>query len=237
MFKIAICDDDIHICNQIEIEIKKNKNMIGIKIEMEIFITGERLCKCLEFEHFDLIFLDIEFKKMDGISVGKFIRETLNDESTHIVFISSKESYAMSLFDVRPLNFLIKPISGKNIVEMINRVVKLNSINSFFSYKIGREIFRINTKDIIFFESLARKIRIVTLNEEIICYETMNNIIAQLDGKAFYQVHKSYIVNYAHIIRFNYNELMMVKKFIIPISQSNRKVMRKVQIDSELEEY
>lgn len=59
---------------------------------------------------FDIVFLDIELPKISGIDIGKKIRDEMHDETTKIVYISGKDSYAMGLFDVRPLNFLIKPI-------------------------------------------------------------------------------------------------------------------------------
>lgn len=53
----------------------------------------------------DLLFLDIELVQNNGIAVGNFIRNELEDMQTRIVYISSKESYAMQLFKVQPLDF------------------------------------------------------------------------------------------------------------------------------------
>ena len=57
-----------------------------------------------------MLFLDIELITTDGIQVGKFIREELKNLETTIIYISSKSSYAMQLFQVQPLGFLIKPL-------------------------------------------------------------------------------------------------------------------------------
>ncbi len=62
-------------------------------------------------EYFGLIFLDIEMQYVNGIEAGKIIREKMKDELTKIVYISGSDNYAMELFQVRPLDFLIKPIS------------------------------------------------------------------------------------------------------------------------------
>ena len=62
----------------------------------------ERFEKGIEL---DLLFLDIELVQNNGIAVGNFIRNELEDMQTHIVYISSKESYAMQLFKVQPLDF------------------------------------------------------------------------------------------------------------------------------------
>ena len=41
---------------------------------------------------YDLIFLDIEFPKMDGIEIGKYIREIKKDNITQIVYVSGRKS-------------------------------------------------------------------------------------------------------------------------------------------------
>ena len=46
---------------------------------------------------YDLIFLDIELPRMNGVAVGKYIRESLNNETVQIAYISSKQQYAMDI--------------------------------------------------------------------------------------------------------------------------------------------
>ena len=59
--------------------------------------------------------LDIELISTNGIKVGKFIRDELENLEIAIVYISSKSSYAMNLFRVQPIDFLVKPIEKERI--------------------------------------------------------------------------------------------------------------------------
>jgi two-component SAPR family response regulator len=43
------------------------------------------------------LILDIELYDLNGIEVGKIVREKMFNEVMHIIYISSKESYAMEL--------------------------------------------------------------------------------------------------------------------------------------------
>lgn len=114
MIRIAICDDEIGTCSDIENMILDFADSHALQIETEVFYSGETLYRFLKSECvFDLIFLDIQLLEMDGILVGKQIREQLKNEKVSIVYISSKETYAMHLFQVRPLDFLIKPITNE----------------------------------------------------------------------------------------------------------------------------
>lgn len=76
----------------------------ALQIDTEVFYSGETLFKTIENkDKYGLIFLDIQLLQLDGVQVGKQIRERLGNEKISIVYISSKETYAMSLFQVRPL--------------------------------------------------------------------------------------------------------------------------------------
>lgn len=65
-----------------------------------------------------MIFLDIMMPVKSGVEVGKIIRNDLKDNITQIVFISSENKYAMDLFEIRPMNFLIKPFDENDIEKL-----------------------------------------------------------------------------------------------------------------------
>lgn len=117
MLRIAICDDEITICSHIENIIMEYSKYFVIKV----FYTGEQLVDYIEQGNkFDLIFLDIELNLLNGIQVGKKIRQDMNDYITKIVYISGKNCYDRELFDVQPLNFIPKPIIKKKLLMPCN---------------------------------------------------------------------------------------------------------------------
>ena len=59
----------------------------------------------LKREKADILFLDIELPGMNGVSVGKYIREILEDENIFLIYISSKQNYALQLFQNHPFDF------------------------------------------------------------------------------------------------------------------------------------
>lgn len=102
MIQIAVCDDEIGTCAEIETMILDFAGSCAVQIETEVFYSGETLYKALQKgDRFDLVFLDIQLLAMDGVQAGRKIREELKNEKISIVYISAKETYAMSLFQVR----------------------------------------------------------------------------------------------------------------------------------------
>lgn len=228
MLRIAVCDDEGAICVQMKNALEQIGQAIQERVEIEVFYSGEELCRPLyEGIYFDIIFLDIELIVMNGVEVGRKIREEMNNQDTHIVYISGKDSYAMELFEIRPLNFLIKPLKYEKIEEVFKTALKLIQNNDqVFEYQNGRSYHRIPVKDILYFESHGKKIEINLTNGIQEFYGKLSMIETQLNKLDFISIHKSYLINYAHVIESQYDQVRMSNNAVLPISQPNRKQVR-----------
>lgn len=120
MLRIAICDDMINICDELKLFLNQYQHKKNIKIQISIFYSGEAFIADSEKNQFDLIFLDIALAQMNGIEVGKYIREKLKNEIIQIIYISSEPNYAVSLFQNRPFHFLLKPLNECDICIIQN---------------------------------------------------------------------------------------------------------------------
>lgn len=126
MLRIAICDDEIRTCSQLEDMVLGFAKGRGLQTEAEVFYSGEALYQAIREQcPFDLILLDIEMLALDGVELGRRIREQLLNEKVAIVYISSWESYAMRLFQVRPLDFLIKPVTREKLAGTLEKFLRL----------------------------------------------------------------------------------------------------------------
>lgn len=237
MFKIAICDDDIHICSLIEKFVLEYAKSSILEISIEVFYTGESLIHFIRNEYsFDLIFLDIELGTMTGVEIGKKIRNEFEDYISKIIYVSGTTSYDRQLFAVQPFNFIEKPISKQKIYENIAFAIKVSEKeNRFFKYKSNYEIKHVPIKDILYFESKIKKIKIVTLNTEDYFYGNLEDIKGRL-SKIFISTHRSYLVNYLFIERIANNSVYLKGLEIgLPISKRKLKEVRELQISLEKE--
>lgn len=235
MIRIAICDDQEAICEQVEDILLKIGQACLYKIEIDVFYTGEELYKHISDDiYYDIIFLDIELNTMDGIEIGCKIREELNNENTQIIYISGDENYAMRLFKTRPLDFIIKPITYEKTFEVFQTAVKLiNKKNKIFDYQVGHTTFKIPVKDIIYFEGNNRKIDVITVKQRDSFYGSLKHLFDKVKQYNFINIHKSYLVNYFHVTKFEYHQVTLSNGTILPISQKNRKKVREIQLKLE----
>jgi DNA-binding LytR/AlgR family response regulator len=227
LYKIGICDDDKILCSALEEQIYEISKELAIKVEIEVWYSGESIQNDLNKGiELDLLFLDIELVSKDGIAVGNFIRNELEDMQTHIVYISSKESYAMQLFKVQPLDFLIKPILAEQIKEVMVRSIKQKrSMGVYFEYQKGNSVFRIPLKDIAYFMSMDKKIILVKTDGEEEFYGKLKNIGEKLPDD-FIMIHQSYIINQAYVSEYSYETVKMVSGENLNISKPYRKETR-----------
>lgn len=228
MLRIAICDDKRQVCSQMEQMLADLAEDKRESWQIETYPSAEILVQALRSgEYYDLLFLDIELPNIDGIEVGRIIRDELDNEATKIIFISGNESYAMDLFAVRPVDFIIKPVERQKLTEVMDTVLSLIDREcQFFEYKNGHQKIKVLLKDILYFESAGKKVYILTKQKRREFYGKLSDVEAILGARGFLFIHKSYLINYSHVIEYRYESATMSNKVTLPISQKRRSAVR-----------
>ncbi len=237
MIRIAVCDDVDVICSELENIILDFQKQEGIKLTVEVYSSGETFVNDLKKGYkYELVFLDIEIGKINGVEVGHYIRDELKDYIMKIVYISSKTGYDRQLFDVQPFNFLPKPLNRKKVISVIKlAIVFFETENNTFSFKTGTQTHRVPVRDIIYFESIGRQIKFVGLNDTFYFYGTADFVREQLPKSRFIMPHRSYIANYDNVLTIKKDKIEMCNGDIIPISRLKAKEVREFQIAYEEE--
>ena len=235
MIKIAVCDDDRLICSQVEDILLKHANRNYMKINTDVFYSGESLLNYLkQDDSYDLIYLDIELGEISGIQVGQQIRKIMKNYTTEIVYISGKDNYYRQLFDIQPLNFIEKPINPQPVIESLELALeRLKKSTGFFQYQKGHEIYKVEISRILYFESLNREVRIMMTDQEDLFYGNLEDISIRVSGYSFLKIHRSYLINYNHASILRYSEVVMSNGAVLPISRNRRQEIRNLQINEE----
>lgn len=225
---IAICDDQLDICGQLELLVEKILKNKKVKYNIDVYSSGIELCKEMSETEYQLVFLDVEMPEKNGVEIGRYIREKLKNEKIQIAYISSKEESAMSLFKLRPINFLIKPLRMEQIEKVIDKYIVVSEIhNYFFEWQKGKEHYKIPMDKINYFEISGRKIHMLAENMQDEFYGSIEEINDRLNKEKFLFIHKSTIVNYDYVKKISYEQVEMVDGRVFSISQSRRKSIKK----------
>lgn len=222
--KIAICDDALHICSDLEsklIDILKKKKL---EYDIETFRTGEGLCDALKRQHFDLIFLDIDLPECGGIKVGKYIRETLKNYIVKIAYISENDIYVRELCEFVPIGYLTKKVEEERVIKIIERYFMVTEQeNQVFRYRKRAKEYTIPYSEIMYLESNGHRVSIYTIDKKDMFYDTIENVYKQLKHNNFLHIHKSFIVNYRFVKDYYYKEVEVVNGKKLSISRAKQK--------------
>ena len=234
MINIAICDDKIEFSNKLEkilLDILKEEK---IQADIDVYQSGNELLNKLQEDkiRYDIIFLDIEMKGMNGLETAKEIRK--QDEITMLIYVTSHKSYAIEAYEVQPFRFVVKPVQRDVLYECFKKAYKkIIAGDIYFRYKYEKIYYRVLVRDILYFESDKRVIWIHLKNGSTRrFYDKLNNIEKQMKkGKVdFYRLHKSILVNSRYITKKAYNYVELINGRKLDISENRRKEIGKLYV-------
>lgn len=233
MLRIAVCDDDTKFAGGLETIIVQEAGIMGVRTETEVFSDGETLLE--EFERgtrYDLIFLDINMKRLDGISTARFIRRV--DRMVLIIFISGCEQHLKELFEVEPFRFLSKPLDKARFQRyFLDAVCRIREEDAYYQFSFKKGIRKVALRDILYFESRNRVIHIF-LNDgtEEQFYGKLNDVEKQLEenSQRFLRIHQSFLVNYSYIKKTEFSSVLLSvssgEEIRLKISEDRQKAIR-----------
>jgi len=232
MFRIAVCHIKAGICSQIENIALEFKKTAGVELEIDLYNSGEELLRFISNgEDYDQIFLGMDLGGLNGADFGRLIREKFDNQTVQIVYMSTNDKDYRELVEVRPMHFLSLPISADKIIKDIKTGIKLtDKLGETFSYRRRNEVIKKPIKNILYFESMNRQIKIVTIDGEDMFYGKLEDVYNQVKKHRFMGIHKSFVVNYIYVMHFKYDEVILFNSTHLPISQPRRKHIRELQV-------
>jgi DNA-binding LytR/AlgR family response regulator len=144
----------------------------------------------------DLIFLDVEMPELSGLDLLAML-----DEKPMIIFVTSKEEYAVRAFDFEAVDYLLKPVQKDRFKRAVEKALDLfesrQSVQSGMTHlfvKKDGNLVRIRLSNILFVEAAADYMIIHTATERFIVHTTMKNLLERLPEDQFARVHRTYTV-------------------------------------------
>lgn len=145
----------------------------------------------------DLIFLDVEMPELSGID----FLDMLDDEKPMIIFVTSKEEYAVKAFEFEAVDYLMKPVQKDRFSRAIEKALDLfeskQSVQSGMTHlfvKKDGSLVKIRLSSIQFVEAAADYMIIFTEGERFIVHTTMKGLIERLPEDEFSRIHRTYTV-------------------------------------------
>ena len=177
----------------------------------------------LQLNPVDLIFLDIQMPELKGTQLAKIINPEIS-----IIFTTAYPDYAVEGFELKALDYLVKPISFQRFLSAIQRFTKeekkekenvQRDTRDYLFVKTEHRLQRLAYADILYFQGMGDYIRIYTSGESIMTLENLKSFEEKLPQDQFIRVHKSYLVAIDKI-DFVQNHRIKTGETYIPISRT-----------------
>lgn len=220
--KILIADDE-PLAREIIVSYLTDFEQVHSVIEV---VNGEEAVKAINSEQPDLLFLDIEMPKMDGLSVLD------NDKLEHqplVIFTTAYNQYAVKAFELNAIDYLMKPFDRARFHETMKRALeklRLTKLDDFrlelskfqldyansilekdaesFPSKLvvkdSKKIKHIQVVDIEIIGADGDYVEIFETQGKFVLYKSISEIQKKLDPIIFRRIHKSTILNIDKIL-------------------------------------
>lgn len=155
----------------------------------------------LEAEKIDLLFLDIKMPDISGIDFYRSL-----PYKPEVIFTTAYSEYAIHGFELKAMDYLLKPVSFEKFITGCNRVKdyilskqlkeKKNDKDHFF-INAAHKMYKVFYNDIIYLEGYKdyTKIHLEGQSSPLLVLHNLKYFEDILPAARYTRIHRSYIVN------------------------------------------
>lgn len=221
--RFAICDDEKQFRQHIIDAIRQYSKQNNIYIDFDEFDNGFDLIN--SDKAYDIIFLDYQMDEINGLDTAKKLREKNN--LSEIIFLTSYPQIVFDTFQVNTFRFLIKPLDFDKFKEALDNYRKNHVINECIVIKTNDSVLKVPIDSIIFAEAIDKYCNIHTADNTILYKKTLSELEGLLPQNIFYRSHRSYIVNFNHIVSHTNTDIKMDNNEVAMISKLKASAFKK----------
>lgn len=195
---IGICDDDLSQRKYMEELCERYfQSVEGFSYECIFLKSGEELIT-YQGEMIDLLFLDVEMEKIDGIQALKFLESSKN--VWRIVFVSNHAEYVWDAFGKKTLGFECKPLPYERVEKWINLVLSEMRNNLLIEYSTPNGKQWIKLEELYYIEAQKNYVNFNTSKDKCLAVGNLKSWEQKLKDRCrMLRIHKAFLVNPFHI--------------------------------------
>ena len=197
MIKFAICDDEPQMAREIADQLASYMKETAGGYSVECFSSGYALLK--SSEEFDVIFLDIQMERPDGMETARLLRQ--RDNHSLLVFVTVLKECVFDAFQVEAYDYLLKPLDSARFRQTMDRALgwleRDAAKNLVIQRGSGCQVVLLS--DLMYCEVLGRKIYLHKNDGRVVDYYDRLEELEQRVDSRFFKCHRSYLVNLDYV--------------------------------------
>ena len=219
--KIAICDDEVAVSEVTKSLLQQWAIHQSISLSVHCYENGDDLILAQKSECFDLIFLDVLMPLLNGIDTAKELRR--QNQNVPIIFLTSSKEFAFDSYEVKALQYLLKPVSPNQLWSIMDDFIALiKNQKEIFVARTSDGFCKIALEDTNYLEAQNKSVLVFPHNGTSIeiseLFSRCEEIFTLEQG--FFRCHRSYIINLNFVNQFTKNSVTMTNGVTLPISRN-----------------
>lgn len=222
--KVAIIEDEKSHADLLAGYIQSWGKQRQISVDIRNFFSAESFLFHWDIEKdFDLLFVDIQMKEMNGVDMAKTIRE--RDLDIMIVFTTGISDYIQEGYEVEAMHYLLKPIDKEKVEQCMDRARSRIKEKNFILVHHFHEIRKLNVESINYVEArghgciLGMVKQLSDTYQELEVLESISELETLLSPYGFFKCHRSYLFHVEKVHHIDKKELYFDNGSHIPISR------------------
>jgi len=219
--RVAIVEDNQDSTEALKKYLKKYSRDNNVIIDYFTFQDGDEIVSFYESKY-DVILLDIEMKRLDGMATAKIIREF--DKDVIIIFITNTPQYAIKGYEVKALSYLLKPVPyfafSQEMNNALDKIQKIKENHLLLTTENG--IVKVNIYDVYYVETMKHYLIVHTKNGDFKSKLSMKKMEEDLKDGNFFRCNSCYLVNLDEVTGVN-GDFVNIKSCELKISRPRKK--------------
>ena len=229
MYRIAVCDDEPSIVLENQAMLCRILEARRFRREIDYSVTGfsaaEPLLASLRERPFQLLVLDIELARENGVELAARLRES--QVACSIIYVTSYEEYMPDSFATRPLDYLMKPVDEDKLAKAIDWDLRTNFHPERLALPVRGGFRKLAVRDILYAEAVNHKSAVYLPGEVISVSLSFRDLLSRLPKNTFCRCHHSFAVNLKHVHKQTTYGLLLNNGMELPVSRTYRQEFAK----------
>lgn len=204
MYSIAIVEDEQDEVENLRRMIERYMSENNETCSISVFYDGLNIVKDYNAAY-DIIFMDIDMKKLNGLKTAKYIRKT--DEKTAIIFVTKMARYAINGYEVNALDFIVKPLDYYSFALKMKKAINYveNNRDKKILLRNGDTEMFLSSSDVYYVEVLNHYLIYHTTKGDIRIWGVLHDAAEKLGTAGFALCNRCYLVNLQYVTSVNKN--------------------------------
>lgn len=196
MVNVVIADDELPAVEELAFLLSKDARIDRIYRAS----SGTEALRALEVHDVDALFLDIHMPALSGLDIARVISRF--NRPPAVVFVTADEDRALEAFDLRAVDYLLKPVRMERLAESVRRICELMeavqdgspAVPEVITVDQGGISRMIRRDEIRYVQAQGDYARLHTAESSYLIRIPLNDLERKWADVGFIRTHRSYLV-------------------------------------------